>query len=141
MEEVVSKIKSYETKILKCQEIISDASKNSDPETISDTLVKLARLNSGIGREAAHVAYLARNAEQAYKREREDKKLSYIFKGWPIGKAESQAFVDANVSHEIFSETKLIADQASDLSYRTDTFMRMAQSRLSLISKELNRNF
>jgi len=109
-------------------------------ELLSMSLPKLAIANISLGRYAAYATYLARNAERAYKRKREDKKLNYMFQKWTAAKSESQAFVDVEDDFQTYSEAQRVADEVKDLTYRTDTFIDQARSRLSLISKEINRS-
>ena len=110
-------------------------------ELLSLNLPKLAVANISLGRYAAYATYLARNAERAYKRKREDQKLHYMFQKWTAAKSEAQAFVDVEADFQVYSEAQRVADEARDLTYRTDTFIDQARSRLSLISKEMNRTF
>lgn len=132
-EQTTKAIDTLETKIKGLQGDIVTASERGDPETLSTLLLRLGRVNSALGRQAAYAKYLARNADRAYRMEREQGKLSLIRGGMAIGKAESQAYVDSGHLVNIYSEVQLLADQADDLCFRTDTFLKMAQSRLSLI--------
>lgn len=100
----------------------------------------MSRVNSALGGKAAYAAYVARNAERAYRRVREQKKLDAIAEKNAIGKADSMAYVDTSVEEAftLWSSVQLLADTASDMSYRTDTFLKMSQSGLSLIKNDIN---
>lgn len=116
------------------------AKERGDAETLSNTLIRLARVNSALGGKAAYAMYIARNAERVYRRVREGKKLQAITEKNAIGKADSMAYVDAEVekAFKLYTEVQLLADKASDMSYRTDTFLKMSQSGLSLIKNDIN---
>jgi len=133
LEELYLKIKQYQSDIMLAKE-------RSDSETLSNSLIRLARVNTAYGRKAAYALYIARNAERAYRRVREHTKLDAINQKNAIGKAESMAYVDGKVEEAftVYSNVSLLAEQASDTSYRTDTFMKMAQSGLSLIKNDIN---
>ncbi|HET8708965.1 MAG TPA: hypothetical protein VFL85_01650 [Candidatus Saccharimonadales bacterium] len=120
------------------QDEITVASQNSDPETLSNGLLKLARINSALGRQAAYAKYLARNADRSARRFRAKQTLDYS-KSAAVNKSELQAELDAKTGFRVASEAQLIADQADDLCFRTDTFLKLAQSRLSLIKNDAKR--
>lgn len=132
IEELEKKIKEYQSKILFAKE-------KGDPENLSNNLIRLARVNSALEGKASYAKYIARNADRAYRRLREQVKLDKISGGSPIGKAESEAYIDNKVdtAFKIFSEVQLMADNAEGLGFRTDTFMKMAQSGLSLIKNDV----
>lgn len=131
LEKLQELVKKYQSEAVQAKE-------KGDPETLSNCLIRLARINSALGSKAAFAKYVARNAERVYRRDREHSKLRHIEMGMAIGKAESQGFVDADKSFKIYTDVQLLADTADDLAYRTDTFMKMSQSGLSLIKKDLH---
>jgi hypothetical protein len=126
-------VKKYQSEALGAKE-------RGDAETLSNTLVRLARVNAALGGKASYAMYVARNAERVYRRTREQTKLDAIAEKNAIGKADSMAYVDDEVekTFKLYSDTQLLADKASDMSYRTDTFLKMAQSGLSLIKQDIN---
>lgn len=132
LDELDKLVKQYQTKALAAKE-------RGDAETLSNTLIRLARVNSALGGKAAYAMYIARNADRLYRRIRENKKLDAIALKNAIGKSDSMAYVDPEVEKAfiIFTECQLLADTASDMSYRTDTFLKMAQSGLSLIKNDI----
>lgn len=136
--DIEGQIDRLEEKIKKYQSNVVAYKENGNPEGLSNSLIRLARVNAALGGKAAYAKYIARNAERAYRRTREHGKLSHIEKGMAIGKAESKGYVDAGDVFKIYSEVQLLADRAEDLSYRTDSFMKMAQSGLSLIKQDIN---
>lgn len=133
MAELDKLVKKYQTTAMTAKE-------KGDPETLSNTLIRLARVNSALGGKAAYAKYIARNAERAYRRTREQIKLQKIEEKNAIGKAESLGYVadDTEEVFKIWSNAQLLADTADDMAYRTDTFMKMSQSGLSLIKKDLH---
>ncbi len=54
------------------------AKENGNPEMLSNTLMRLGRVNSAFGSKAAFAKYVARNADRAYRRLREQVKLDAI---------------------------------------------------------------
>lgn len=130
IEQLQEKIKKYQSQVLGYKE-------NGNPEGLSNTLIRLARVNAALGSKASYAKYIARNAERAYRRERESNKLKHIELGMAIGKAESKGYVEADTSFKIYSQVQLLADQAEDMAYRTDTFLKMSQSGLSLIKQDI----
>lgn len=122
------------------------ASQQGNDEQLSMSLDSLARINSALGQKAAMAKYVSRLAARALEKLKEQKKnkrseltLEYS-KTQAVGKSEHQARVDtAHMEDEIdeFFNTsnlaQLLADEADDLTYRTDTFLKMGQSRLSLL--------
>lgn len=125
-------VKQYQSTALAAKE-------RGDAETLSNTLIRLARVNSALGGKAAFAMYIARNSERVYRRIREQTKLNAINEKNAIGKADSMAYVDDEVekAFRLYSEVQLLADKASDMSYRVDTFLKMAQSGLSLIKNDI----
>lgn len=132
LQELDKLVKSYQSTALAAKE-------RGDAETLSNTLIRLSRVNSALGGKAAYALYIARNAERCYRRVREQKKLDAINEKNAIGKADSMAYVDDEVEKAfmLYSNVQLLADTASDMSYRTDTFLKMAQSGLSLIKNDI----
>lgn len=131
--ELRKKIQGYQSKALLAKE-------KGNPETLSNTLIRLARVNSALGSRAAYAKKVARDSERAYRRLRGRTQLKFIDEQkMAIGKAEQAAYMDENVDRafRIYSDVQFLADDAEDLSYRTDTFMKMAQSGLSLIKNDI----
>lgn len=112
------------------------ASDRGDPETLSKTLLQLARINSALGKNAAYAQYIARNTDRSARRFRASTTLELAVKQ-AVNKSELQAELDAKDQFTLASEMLLLAERASDLCYRTDTFLKMAQSRLSLIKGDI----
>lgn len=133
LKELDKLVKQYQSQALAAKE-------RGDAETLSNTLIRLARVNSALGGKAAYALYIARNAERVYRRVRETTKLQAIAEKNAIGKADSMAYVADEVesAFRIYSEVQLLADTASDMSYRVDTYLKMAQSGLSLIKKDIH---
>lgn len=137
IEQVVESIDLVTTKIKTLQdEMTQDAVGN--PEGLSLGLMKLGRLNSALGRHAAYADYIARNADRAARRYRASRTLE-LAATTAVNKAEKQAELDSEDFFSAASYAQLVADQAKDLSYRTDSFGKFAQSRLSLIKNDLSR--
>lgn len=132
IKELEKLIKNYQAEAVKAKE-------SGNPEKLSNTLMRLGRVNSALGNKAAYAKYIARNAERAYRRTRESIKLEEISKKQAIGKAESMGYVDRRTEtvYKLYSNVQLLADQADDLCYRTDTFLKMSQSGLSLIKNDI----
>lgn len=134
----VRNIETLENKVKKLQGEAVEASERGDPETLSTLLLRLARCNSALGRQAAYANYLARNADRAARRYRGERVLHHS-QSMAVNKAEPNAELDAKDLFSTASEVLLLAEQASDLCFRTDTFLKMAQSRLSLIKGDAAR--
>ena len=132
------------------QDAAENASINNDDETLSLTLTALAMVNTSLGKRGAWASYIARNAEQVVKVLKEQKDirrseltLEYSNTG-PVGKAEHQAKVDAykefnqqiNEAFKAWSDAKQVADEVESLGYRVDSYLKMCQSRLSLMKSE-----
>lgn len=132
LKELDKLVKQYQSTALAAKE-------RGDAETLSNTLIRLSRVNSALGGKAAYALYIARNSERLYRRVRENKKLAAIAANNAIGKADSMAYVDQDVERAfaLYSQVQLLADTASDMSYRTDTFLKMGQSGLSLIKNDI----
>jgi len=126
------------------------ASDDSNDETLSINLLTLARQNSGLGQNAATAKAIARDMKRVFEGLKEDRDtrrseltLEYSQDG-PVGKAEHRAKVDAakefkpliDDAFKIYNEVQLIADQADDLTFRTDTYLKMGQTRVSLLKSD-----
>lgn len=135
IEDVVKKIDLITPQIEKLQGEMTQAAKG-DPENLSLGLMRLARLNSALGKHAATAQWVARDGDRAARRFRADKTLEYA-KTVAVNKAEKQAELDSEELFSACSRAQWVADQANDLTYRTDTFLKMAQSRLSLIKTDI----
>lgn len=136
IEEVENSITTLSSKIKLLQDEMTVAAVDN-PEELSLGLMKLGRLNSALGRHAAYAEYIARNADRAARRFRANKTLE-ASQTQAVNKSELQAEIDSEEVFTAASYTQLVADQAKDLSYRTDTFLKMSQSRFSLIKGDLN---
>lgn len=134
---IESQLHELEELVKKYQSRALGAKERGDPETLSNTLIRLARVNSALGGKAAYAKYVARNADRVYRRYRESQKLRHIELGMAIGKAESAGYVEADEHFKIYSDVQYLADKADDMAYKTDTFMKMAQSGLSLIKNDI----
>ena len=137
LEEVVADIDMLSKKIATKQGEIVEAAK-ANPETLSISLLQLARYNSALGKHAAYAKYIARNTDRAARRFRAETTLT-LSKTQAVNKAELQSEIDSAKLFRVASDAQLIADEADDLTYRTDTFLKMAQSRLSLIKGDIQR--
>jgi hypothetical protein len=135
--DVVADIETLSKKIASTQgEAVTAA--QGDPESLSLTILRIARYNSALGKHAAHAKYIARNADRAARRFRAEQTLN-LSKTQAVNKSELQAELDSADQFRTASDAQLIADEADDLTYRTDTFLKMAQSRLSLIKGDVKR--
>lgn len=137
IDETIQNIDQLSQKVKEYQAAAVQASDRGDPENLSKTLLRLARVNSALGKNAAYAMYLARNADRAARRFRADKTLEYVGTKMAVNRAELKAELDSKDKFSNASECQLIADQASDMCFRTDTFLKMAQSRLSLIKGDI----
>lgn len=135
-EETEKNIEILEDKVKKLQGEAVIASDRGDAETLSKTLLQLARINSALGKNAAYAQYIARNTDRAARRSRAANTLD-LAKKQAVNKSELQAELDAKEHFTLASEMLLLAERASDLCFRTDTFLKMAQSRLSLIKGDI----
>jgi hypothetical protein len=143
LEEVAADIEKLTTLNKELQAKITLASEGDsgappDVETMTKSMIRLARANSALGKLGAYAKYIARNSERAYKAYRSERTLD-LAKTMAVNRAELQAFIDSKEKFEIFSECQLLADEASDLSFRTDTFLEQARTRSSLIKGDVNR--
>ena len=126
------------------------ASKNNDDETLSLTLTALAMVNTSLGKRGAWATYIARNAEQVVKSLKEESKirvseltLEYSLAS-PVGRSEHQAKVDThkeykdkiNEAFKAWSDAQQVADEVESLGYRLDSYLKLCQSRLSLMKSE-----
>lgn len=137
--EIDDQLKELEKLVNKYQSTAVAAKERGDAETLSNTLVRLARVNCALGTKAKYALYVSLNAKRAHLRVYQITKLNLIAQKNPIGKAEAMADIDQNVESvfKIYLDAKLLADTFDDLSYRTDTFLKMAQSGLSLIKNDI----
>ena len=150
LNKVQEDIENLTQNIWKKQTEASAASENSNDETLSILITTIAMYNSSLGRNAAIAKAIARDMKRAYESLKEDKEtrravltLEYSQDG-PVGKAEARAKVEAaeefkpliSDAFKVYNEVQLIADQADDLTYRTDTFLKMSQTRVSLIKAD-----
>lgn len=135
LEDVVKDIAFFTQKIKGLQEEATEASEKGNDEGLSTSLMRLARMNSGLGRQAAYAKYIARNSDRAARRFRASQTLAHAAT-MAVNKSQLQAELDAEDYFKIASDAQLLADEADDLTYRTDTFLKMAQSRLSLIKAD-----
>lgn len=143
-------IEKLRTRIQKLGAEAEKASNDSNDETLSITLLSLARANSGLGQNAAVAKAIARDMKRVYDQLREDEKirvseltLRYSESG-PVGKSEHQAKIDASKEFKplirdafvLYNEVQLIATRADDLTFRTDTYIRLGQTRVSLLKSD-----
>ena len=144
-------IESLKGKIWEKQTEATLASDNSNDETLSVVLLEIARHNSALGQNAATAKAIARDMKRVVddlKKERDIKvsqlTLDLVNSGSPVGKAEHRAKVSAHKEFKplidnafsIYNKVQLIADQADDLSFRTDTFTKLGQTRVSLLKAD-----
>ena len=132
------------------QDAAENASINNDDETLSLTLTALAMVNTLLGKRGAWASYIARNAEQVVKVLKEEAKIRIseltleYSQTQPVGRSEHQAKVDAykeykdkiKESFDAWSDAKQVADEVESLGYRVDSYLKMCQSRLSLMKSE-----
>lgn len=111
---------------------------NSNPDNLSKTLVYLAAENINLAKWATKAKYFARLAERAYRKERESIKLEHIKSGLAVAKSESLSILKTDDVFEAYNHVQLMADEADSLCYRVDTLLKMSQSRLSLIKKDIS---
>lgn len=137
VEQVEKDINNLTDRVKELHDICTKASNGGDPETLSVNLLELARVNSGLGRRGKYAMYIARNAEHAYKAAREQYKVDAINAGKSATYGDTQRYIRSTDDHRVYSEALLIGEQAGDLAYRTDTFLDLARSRLSLIGKDI----
>lgn len=135
LEEVVKDIDFLSKKTKELQDEATTASERGNDEGLSTALMRLARNNSALGRQAAYAKYIARNADRAARRFRAQRTLE-LAATTAVNKSQMQAEIDSEAQFKVASDAQLVADEADDLTYRTDTFLKMAQSRLSLIKAD-----
>lgn len=134
-EDVALSIENLSNKINKEMDTATVASEQGNDEGLSSSLMRLARLNMGLGRLGAYAKFIARNADRAARRRRAELTLSHS-QSMAVNKSQLQAELDVKGDFEVASNAELLADEADDLTYRTDTFLKMAQSRLSLLKSD-----
>lgn len=145
-DELSEQIIDLKRKVTKKMDEATVASQKGDDETLSMSLDSLARLNSGLGQKAAMAKYVTRLAARALEKLKEQKdarrsELTLHYSATQaVGKSEHQAKVEVmdmvpeiDELFGVYNLAKLLADEADDLTYRTDTFLKMGQSRLSLL--------
>ena len=132
------------------QDVAEKASSNNDDETLSLTLTALAIVNTSLSKRGSWANYIARNSDQAFKALKEEAKIRVseltleYSKDQPVGRSEHQAKVDAfrefkdrtDKSFKIWSDAQQIADEIESLGYRVDSYLKMCQSRLSLMKAD-----
>lgn len=136
--DVAKDIQFFVDKIKALQDEATVASENGNDEGLSTALMQLARMNSGLGRQGAYAQYIARNADRAARRYRAKRTLE-LAATMAVNKSTLQAELDSEEQFKVASDAQLVADEADDLTYRTDTFLKMGQSRLSLIKGDKQR--
>lgn len=134
-DQVASDIANLTDQVKNLQEEVVEASSRGDDETVSTSLLRLARVNAALGRQAAYAKYIARNAERAAKRRRAKIALE-LSKSQAVNKSEKEAEIAVAEDFSVASQAQLLADESDDLTYRTDTFLKMGQSRLSLLKAD-----
>lgn len=134
-DQVASDIANLTNQVKNLQEEVVEASSRGDDETVSTNLLRLARVNAALGRQAAYAKYIARNAERAAKRRRAEITLE-LSKSQAVNKSEKEAEIAVAEDFLVASQAQLLADESDDLTYRTDTFLKMGQSRLSLLKAD-----
>lgn len=135
LEDVVKDIEFFSQHIKTLQEEATTASEQGNDEGLSTSLMRLARMNAGLGRQAAYAKYIARNSDRAARRYRAGRTLE-LATSMAVNKSQLQAELDSEEQFKVASDAQLVADEADDLTYRTDTFMKLGQSRLSLIKQD-----
>ena len=151
LNEVQAEIEDLKARINKEQNTASVASTTQNDEGLSLSLERLALLNSRLGHQSSITKYLSRNAKQvvdALKEEqdyhRSKTTLLLIGKGSPVGRSEHEAKMIAHELYkdkrqkafEAYTEVKLIADDVDDLVFRNGDYLKIAQSRLSLLKAD-----
>jgi len=149
-DELSESIEKLITLARKKQDEAEVASKANDDENLSLTLTALAMVNTSLGKRGAWATYIARNAEQVVKVMREEYKIRIseltldYSQTQPVGRSEHQAKVDAYKEYkdkvkeafDAWSTAQQIADEIESLGYRLDSYIKMCQSRLSLMKTE-----
>ncbi len=138
IEKLTQTIERLQAKITLASEGNPKAGIPADLETMTQSMVRLARANSALGKLGAYAKYIARNSERAYRAYRSEKTLE-LSKTMAVNRAEPQAYIDSKQQFDIYSECQLLADEASDLCFRTDTFLDQARTRSSLIKGDIAR--
>lgn len=135
IEDVALDIENLTKKIRVEMDKATQASEAGDDEGLSTALMRLARLNLALGRLAAYAKYISRNADRAARRKRGELTLQYS-QTQAVNKSELQAELAVKKDFQVASDAELLANEADDLTFRTDTFLKMAQSRLSLLKSD-----
>ena len=139
-------IEKLKVSIQKKTDEAETASLQANDENLSISLQSLARLNSALGKRAAMAKHIARLAGRVVEKlkEQKDARRSELTLQYSetqaVNKSEHKAKVEVmglvpeiDEAFKISSLAKLLADEADDLTYRTDSFLKMGQSRLSLL--------
>lgn len=111
----------------------------ADPETLRNVLLRLARVNSSLGKKAAKAKWVARWAEHAYKAAREQYKVDAIESGKTASYGDTQRYIKSTEEHKIWNDAQWLADESEDLRFTTDTFLKLGQSNLSIIRGDITR--
>lgn len=153
VDKVAEDIEKLKSRVKQYQDAAEIASRGSNDEQLSLSLQSLARVNSALGQRAAYAKYVARNAQRvvdSLKDERDAKRSELTLQyseTLAVGKSEHKAKVKVfdeysskiDKAFMVYNEARLLADQADDLTYRTDTYCKLAQSRLSLLKADKQR--
>lgn len=119
------------TKIDQIRDLVLQNKKWTDPDWLSQAVVKLATLNSFLGEHVAEAYYDAATHEAGYKTARERIKLEHLSKGTTASEAESQKYVETELELENWNRAvyihKVLQIKRADTSELIDTI----RSRLS----------
>jgi hypothetical protein len=118
------------------RDLILSNKKWTDPDWLSQAIVKLATLNSFLGEHVAQAFYDASTYEAGYKVMREKKKLEHLERGATASEAESRKIDDTEMELERWNQSayvhKILQIKRSDTSELIDTI----RSRLSYMRTE-----
>lgn len=134
----------------KKQDAAEIASRANDDENLSLTLTALAMINTSLGKRGSWANYIARNAEQVVKVLKEESKIRVseltleYSKDGPVGRSEHQAKIDSYKEYkdkikeafDAWSDAQQVADEVESLGYRLDSYLKLCQSRLSLMKAD-----
>jgi len=146
LDELAPKIEKLKQLIQEKTDEAEVASKQANDENLSIALQSLARLNSALGKRAAMAKHIARMSSRVVEKlkEQKDARRSELTLKYSetqaVNKSEHKAKVEVmemvpeiDEAFKTSSLARLLADEADDLTYRTDSFLKMGQSRLSLL--------
>lgn len=123
-------------KVDQIRDMILSNKKWTDPDWLSQAVVKLATLNSFLGEHVAQAFYDASTYEAGYKTAREKIKLEHLSKGTTASEAESQKYAETEDELERWNHAaymhKLLQIKRADTSELIDTI----RSRLSYMKAE-----